>query len=78
MNSDFYKLLKSQTKTKPKTRMDNVVDSSIATAKREIYQHDKEIKRRSKVKELSERAKKHFDKMYEDRVEAIEKNSKKW
>ena len=78
MNSDFYKLLKSQTKTKPKTRMDNVVDSSIAMNKREEYLHNREINRRARVRELTERARKHFDKMYEDRIEAIEKNSKKW
>ena len=74
MNKDFYSLLKNT----PKAKMDNVVDNSIATAKREIYQHDKEIKSRSKVKELSERARKHFDDMYDKRIKSIEANSKKW
>ena len=74
MNKDFYSLLKNT----PKAKMDNVVDNSIATAKREIYKHDKEIKRRSKVKELSERARKHFDDMYDKRIKSIEANSKKW
>jgi|TARA_R110000823_G_C15946662_1_gene501057 hypothetical protein len=46
--------------------------------KREEYLHNREINRRARVRELTERARKHFDKMYEDRIEAIEKNSKKW
>ena len=33
--------------------------------KREEYLHNREINRRARVRELTERARKHFDKMYE-------------
>ena len=46
--------------------------------KREECLRNRELNRRTRVRELTERARKHFDKMYEDRVKAIEENSKKW
>ena len=56
--------------------MTNVVDNSLAKAKREIFQHGVDKKRAERKQKLIDNAHKHFDTLKSKRLADIEKNFK--
>ena len=72
MRDNFYNLLKSA----PRSKMTNVVDNSLAKAKREIFQHGVDKKRAERKQKLIDNAHKHFDTLKSKRLADIEKNFK--